>query len=75
LGQRELREIKKKRSSTERKMGTVRGKLEDARAALLEIDGTDYVALGEQQAKITQLETEIAKLEDAWLEYSELLGE
>lgn len=75
LGQRELREIKKKRDSTERKMGTVRGKLEDARAVLLEIDGTDFVALGEQQAKITQLETEIAELEDAWLEYSELLGE
>lgn len=75
LGQRELREIKKKRSSTERKMSTIRGKLEDAREALLEIDGTDYVALGEQQAKIAKLETELSELEDAWLEYAELLGE
>ena len=75
LGQRELREIRKRRSSTERKMGTVRGKLEDARATLLEIDGTDFVALGEQQAKISKLASELEQLEDAWLEYSELLGE
>ena len=55
--QRELRDLKKKRTSVERKMGT------------------DYVALGEQQARITQLEGELAALEDAWLEYSEQLGE
>ena len=73
--QRELRDLKKKRTSAERKMGTVRGKLERARAELLEMDGTDYVALGEQQARITQLEGELATLEDAWLEYSEQLGE
>lgn len=73
--QRELRDLKKKRTSVERKMGTVRGKLERARAELLEMDGTDYVALGEQQARITQLEGELATLEDAWLEYSEQLGE
>ena len=75
LGQRELREIKKKRSSAERKMSTVRSKLENAREGLLQIDGTDYVALGEQQEKIAKLETELSELEDAWLEYSELLGE
>ena len=73
--QRELRDLKKKRTSAERKMGTVRGKLERARAELLEMDGTDYVALGEQQARITQLEGELTTLEDAWLEYSEQLGE
>lgn len=75
LGQRELRELKKKRSSTERKMSTVRGKLEDARAALLEIDGTDFVALGEQQERISGLEAELSELEDMWLDYSEQLGE
>ena len=75
LGQRELREIKKKRSSTERKMSTVRSKLETAREKLLDIDGTDYVALGEQQEKIAALERELSELEDAWLEYSEQLGD
>lgn len=39
------------------------------------MDGTDYVALGEQQAKISQLESELSALEDAWLDYSEQLGE
>lgn len=73
--QRELRELRKKRTSTERKMGSVRSKLERAREELLEMDGTDYVALGEQQAKISQLESELSALEDAWLDYSEQLGE
>lgn len=73
--QRELRELRKKRISTERKMGSVRSKLERAREELLEMDGTDYVALGEQQAKISQLESELSALEDAWLDYSEQLGE
>lgn len=73
--QRELRELRKKRTSTERKMGSVRSKLERAREELLEMDGTDYIALGEQQAKISQLESELSTLEDAWLDYSEQLGE
>ena len=73
--QRELRELRKKRTSTERKMGSGRRKLERAREELLERDGTDYVALGEQQAKISQLESELSALEDAWLDYSEQLGE
>ena len=73
--QRELRELRKKRTSTERKMGSVRSKLERAREELLEMDGTDYVALGEQQAKISQLESELSTLEDVWLDYSEQLGE
>lgn len=75
FSQRELREIRKRRTSTERKMGTVRSKLDRAREELLEMDGTDFVALGEQQAKITQLQNELAELEDVWLECSEALGD
>lgn len=73
--QRELRELKKRRTSIERKMGTVRGKLERARAELLDIEGTDYVALGEQQAKVSRLQDELEELEDAWLECAERLDE
>lgn len=73
--QRELRELKKKRTSTERKMGTTRGKLEAARRDLLAIDGTDFVALGEQQQKISALQAELEELEDTWLDLSERLGE
>ena len=73
--QRELRELKKQRSSTERKMGTLRGKLARANEELLAIDGTDYEALSAQQATIAGLSAELEALEDAWLELSERLGE
>ena len=75
LSQRELRELKKQRSSTERKMGTARSKLEKAQAELQQIDGFDYVALGEQQAKIDALAADLEQLEDTWLELDELLSD
>ena len=75
LSQRELRELKKRRSSAERKMGTLRGKLSRERAALRAIDGTDYEALAAQQQRIGALEDELAALEDEWLELSEQLGD
>ena len=75
LSQRELRELKKERSSTERKMGTVRSKIARAKDELLAIDGTDYEALSEQQSKISSLEEELSALEDTWLQVSEKLGE
>lgn len=75
LSQRELHEIKKKRTSVERKMGTIRSKLDKARLELHEIDGTDFVELGKQQAKISELQFELESLEEAWFEYAEQLGE
>ena len=56
-------------------MSTLRGKVERARAALLEIDGSDFVALGAQQAKVDELRAQLSGLEDEWLEVSEQLGE
>lgn len=73
LGQRELRELKKKKTSLERKMGTARSKVEKAQAQLLTIDGFDYQALGEQQAKIDELKVQLSALEDEWLEVAEML--
>ncbi len=75
LGQRELRELKKRRSSAERKMGTARSKLARAQEELQSMDGFDYQALGEQQAKIDELKAQLEALEDEWLELAELLGE
>ncbi len=75
IGQRELRELKKQKSSLERKMGTQRSKIEKAKAALLTIDGTDYLALGDQQSKISELESGLEELEDEWLEVAEKLEE
>ncbi|MGI6033171.1 MAG: ABC-F family ATP-binding cassette domain-containing protein, partial [Coriobacteriales bacterium] len=73
LSQREMRELKKQKNSLERKMSTARSKVEKAKNALLEIDGTDFVALGEQQAKISELEGQLSTLEDEWLEVAEKL--
>ena len=73
LSQKELRELKKQRTSLERKMGTLRSKLDKAKGELLKIDGTDFVALGQQQEKISGLEAELEALEDSWLEIAEQL--
>ena len=75
LSQKELREFKKRRTSTERKMGTLRSKVAKATEELNGIDGFDYAALIEQQAKIDELKSQLSELEDEWLELEELLGE
>lgn len=75
LGQRELRELKKRRNSADRKLSTARSKLAKANDALAAIDGFDFAALIEQQAVIDGLKAQIADLEDEWLEVSELLGD
>ena len=54
-------------------MGTLRSKLDKAKGELLKIDGTDFVALGQQQEKISGLEAELEELEDSWLEIAEQL--
>ena len=75
LSNKELRELKKKRTSVERKLGTARSKLEKAQGELQGIDGYDYAALIAQQAKIDELKDQLEQLEDEWLELSEQLGE
>ena len=75
LSQKELRELKKRRTSTERKMGTLRSKLAKATDELNATDGFDYAALIEKQAKIDDLKAQLAVLEDEWLDFSEQLGE
>ena len=75
LSQKELRELKKRRTSTERKMGTLRSKVAKATEELNAIDGFDFAALIEQQAKIDELKSQLSELEDEWLELEEQLGE
>lgn len=75
LGNSEARRLKKLMESTERKLRTARGRLAEAKAALADADPTDFVALGECQARIAQVEEQIAELETTWLEAAEALGE
>ncbi|NGM17983.1 ATP-binding cassette domain-containing protein [Eggerthellaceae bacterium zg-893] len=71
----EIRALRKAIDSSERKMETTRGKIEQARAHMAEVDPTDFVALGQAQAAIDELEARLEELEMAWLEACEALGE
>jgi len=71
----EIRTLRKTAESAERKIGTLQGKQEDLRRQMQEADPSDYVALGDFQAKIAQLQDEIDELEMQWLEALERLGE
>lgn len=71
----EIREIKKRVASLERKMNTARGKVDEAKEALLAVDPYDYQALGEAQAAIQEKEARLAELEEQWLEEAALLEE
>ena len=59
--------------SWERKMETQRARVEEAEAAMAQVDPTNYTALGEQQAKIDEAHAAMDELEMAWLEASEKL--
>lgn len=63
----QMRELKKQARSIENKMKTQEKKLEQAKAALLEVDPYDYEALGKAQETIHELEERIGSLEEEWL--------
>ena len=73
LSNQELRALKKALLSTERKMVTVQGRVDDAEDRLRRADPTDYVALGDIQREIDALRAQLEQLELAWLETSEAL--
>ena len=73
LSNNEMRALKKQVASTERKMRTLEGKIEDAKQAMFEIDPTDFMKLGEAQQKIDDLKAQLEELEMEWLEASEKL--
>ena len=69
----ELREVRKRVNSLERRMQTLEGKIAQAQDEQAQADPSDYVALGEIQERITQLQKDLGDLEEEWLEASELL--
>lgn len=74
LSNAEMRELKKRVNSIERRMQTLEGKIEQAHAEQASVDQSDYVALGKIQEKIVQLQMDLDALEEEWLEASEALG-
>ena len=71
----EVRALRKSMASAERKMDTLRGKIEGIHQAMAEVDPSDYVKLGDMQKEIKQIEAQIEALEEEWMEAAEALGE
>lgn len=70
----EQREVRKRVNSLERRMQTLEGKIAQAAEEQAQLDPSDYVALGEAQARIEELKRTLGELEEEWLEASELLS-
>lgn len=69
----EMRELRKRLNSLERRMQTLESKIAQAQEEQAQTDPSDYIALGEIQTKIAQFQKEIDSLEEQWLEISELI--
>ena len=71
----EIRTLRKLMQSNERKVETLRTKIEGVRTQMAAADPTDFGALGNFQAQINDLQAQIDALEEEWLEAAETLGE
>lgn len=71
----QVRDIRKKLQSLERKMNTAQRKVDEAKEALQGVDPYDYQALGEAQGKVSGCEEKLAALEEEWLDTAALLEE
>ena len=71
----EIRTLRKLMQSNERKVETLKGKIDEVRAQMAAADPTDFTALGDFQTQINDLQQQIDTLEEEWLEAAETLGE
>ena len=65
--------VKKELASTERKLDTLCKKADAVRAQMTETDPSDYQALLDDQARLNDIEHQVADLEDKWVELSDRL--
>lgn len=70
----ERRAVEKEMASLERRIERLHRKATDARAALADVDQSDYQRLAAEMAKITGWDREASDLEERWLELTEDLG-
>lgn len=75
LSNKERQRLKKLVASTEKKMTTTQGKIEEAHQRMQDTDPTDYEALTACQHEIEELEERLSELETEWLEAQDALGE
>ncbi|MHB9004574.1 MAG: ABC-F family ATP-binding cassette domain-containing protein [Coriobacteriia bacterium] len=65
---------KKELASTERRLNTLENRAAEIRDEMCGADPSDYVALGEIQTKLHDIERQISELEEEWMRLSELLS-
>lgn len=73
LSNQEMRALKKQLQSCERKMETLRSKIQEAQTRLMNAEPSDYQALGDIQKEIDGLNEQLTDLESTWLECAEAL--
>ena len=61
--------------SNEKKIETLKGKIEKKQLEMAEADPSDYLVLTAMQEEIADFETQIESLELEWFEAAEKLGE
>ncbi len=69
----ELRALQKELASVERRIARLTDEIHAAQTALAEHDHADYVGLAAKMAEIGVQQTQVAELEERWLELSELV--
>ena len=62
-------------TSNEKKIETLKGKIEKKQLAMAEADPSDYLTLTAMQEEIADFEDQIEALELEWFEAAEKLGE
>ena len=71
----EQRELRKLMASNEKKMETLKGKIEKKQLEMAEADPSDYLTLTALQEEIADFENHIEALELEWFDAAEKLGE
>ncbi|MEE0706938.1 MAG: ABC transporter ATP-binding protein, partial [Adlercreutzia sp.] len=71
----EQRALRKLMASNEKKIETLKGKIEKKQLEMAEADQSDYLTLTAMQEKIVDFESQIEALELEWFEVAEKLGE
>ncbi len=70
----EARAARKELQAAERRIEKLTSQVDSARTALADHDQSDYRGLGEKMRQISELEAEIAQLEERWFELTDQLG-
>ncbi|TYQ11179.1 UNVERIFIED_ORG: ATPase subunit of ABC transporter with duplicated ATPase domains [Gordonia westfalica J30] len=69
----ELRAANKELASLERRIDKLHSKIDEARTALADHDQSDYQGLAAETERIREMESELAEIEERWMELGEAI--